>query len=157
MEESKTRKEFTQSARLYAVQGYLCSEAVLLAAKAWWGIKDRLIPRIATGFGAGVGRQGLICGALSGGIMALGVRYGRDKPTKGNTPYWFTQELAKRFKERFGTLTCRELTECDLLTEAGQRKYSKEQTWEKKCHQYIEEVAGIVFDIISEDPTFEHV
>ena len=146
-----------RSARNYANQGYLCSEAVLLAAKAWWGTQDKLIPRIATGFGAGVGRQGLICGAISGGIMALGIQYGRDESTKNNTPYWFAQELTKRFRDRFGTLVCRELTGCDLSTEAGQRKYKEEQIWTGKCQHYIEEVTGIVFDIISENSASKRV
>ncbi|UCD96070.1 MAG: C_GCAxxG_C_C family protein [Candidatus Bathyarchaeota archaeon] len=157
MEESVTKTELMHSASLFAGQGYLCSEAVLLAVKAWWGVQDELIPRIATGFGAGVGRQGSICGALSGGIMALGIQYGRDKPTTTNTPYWFAQELIRRFSARFGTVTCRELTGCDLATEAGQLKYEEEQIWTTKCHQYVEEVAGFVYDIVSENSPSKHL
>jgi C_GCAxxG_C_C family probable redox protein len=137
--------------RFYAGKGFLCSEAVLLAIGDWFGVQNDLIPKIATGFGAGVGGCGLVCGAVSGGIMALGLKFGRNEPKKQDRPsYWYAMELLKRFEREFGHVTCRELTGCDFSTEAGLKKYAEEELWDTKCRQYIEATTAMTFDIISE-------
>ena len=88
-------EETVELAKQYAADGFLCSEAVLKAASQWLDVESNLIPRIATGFGAGIGGCGLICGALSGGVMALSLKFGRNDPTRkeGRKPYDFVAEL----------------------------------------------------------------
>lgn len=145
------KEKVVELAKSYAVRGFLCSESVLLAACDWLEIKCELIPRIATGFGAGIGGCGSLCGAISGGIMALGLRFGRnDVKRQKMKPYWFASDLLKRFEKEFGYLSCRELTKCDFTTEEGRRKYAEQNLWATKCRQYIESVTAMIFDIISE-------
>jgi len=61
--------------------GYNCAESVLLAiAKDASEIDCDLIPKIATGFGGGISRQGYVCGAVSGAVMGFGLKYGRNSP-----------------------------------------------------------------------------
>ena len=145
------RDEIAKQAGLYAKEGFLCSESVLLAVSNFLKIKSELIPKIATGFGAGIGGRGEVCGAISGGVIALGIKFGRNTPIKQKTkPYWFAFELLKRFEKEFNHITCLELTGCDLTTEAGRKRYANEKMWETKCRQYIETATAIVFDIISE-------
>ena len=138
-------------AQSYAAQGFLCSESVLLAVSKSLGIKCELIPRIATGFGAGIGGCGSVCGAVSGGVMALGLKFGRNDAKRQEVkPYWFAFELLQRFEREFGHVTCRELTKCDLATEEGRKKYVDQRLWETKCRRYITGATATVFDIISE-------
>lgn len=145
------RDEVVDLAKSYAAKGFLCSESVLLAVSDYLESRNELIPKIASGFGAGMGGRGLICGALSGGIMALGLKFGRTNVEKQEiTPYWFALELLDQFERKFGYLTCRELTGCDFTTEVGRKKYEDGKLWETKCRQYIGSVASIVFDLISE-------
>ena len=73
-----TREETARTAAGYAEQGFLYSEAVLKAIGDLLEFKSEAIPRIAMGFGAGIGRRGEVCGAASGGVMGLGLRRGRD-------------------------------------------------------------------------------
>jgi C_GCAxxG_C_C family probable redox protein len=147
---SEQREHIINSSKCYAARGFLCSESVLLAVSEWLNIESELIPRIATGFGAGVGGYGSLCGALSGGIISLGLKLGRDYPEKGKQKaYWFARELIEKFETEFGYTTCRELTECDLTTEAGHRKYSRLRLWDVKCVHYIESVTAIVYDMLS--------
>jgi len=149
----KAKEKVVVSAKSYAARGFLCSESVLLAISDWLGIKNELIPRIATGFGAGIGGCGLVCGAINGGITALGLKFGRnDVKKRVANPYWFGRELLERFEKEFGHITCLELTGCDFSTEAGRKKYAEQKLWETKCTQYIESSAAIVFDIMSEKP-----
>jgi C_GCAxxG_C_C family probable redox protein len=145
------RKNVVETAKSYAAKGFLCSESVLLAISQWLGIRNELIPKIATGFGAGIGGQGMVCGAIGGGIMALCLEFGRNEIKKQDTkPYWFAFEFLRRFEGEYGCVTCRELTGCDFNTEAGRKKYTVEKMWETKCRQYIETASGIVFDLIHE-------
>lgn len=138
-------------AESYAAKRFLCSESVLLAVSDWLGIESELIPKIATGFGAGIGGCGSVCGAISGGIIALGLKFGRnDVKEQAVRPYWFGHELLERFEREYGHITCRELTECDFNTEAGRKKYAEQNMWETKCRQYIEGATAMVFDIISQ-------
>ena len=58
-------------------RSYNCCESVLLALAEYLGVESDLIPRIATGVGAGFSLNGLTCGAISGAAMAIGLKYGR--------------------------------------------------------------------------------
>jgi C_GCAxxG_C_C family probable redox protein len=145
------KEKVVEQARCYAGKGFLCSESVLLAISDWLGVQSNLIPRIATGFGAGVGGCGSVCGAISGGVIALGLKFGRNEPKKQDKPsYWFAMELLKRFEREFGHITCRELTDCDFSAEAGLKKYAEQKLWDTKCKQYIAGTTAMAFDIISE-------
>jgi len=144
------KDEVVKLANSYAAKGFLCSESVLLAISDYLKIRNELIPKIATGFGAGIGGRGEVCGAISGGIIALGLEFGRNNAKKQKmNPYWFAMKLVERFEKEFGHLTCRELTGCDFNTEMGRRKYADQKMWEMKCCQYIETATAIVFDLIS--------
>jgi C_GCAxxG_C_C family probable redox protein len=96
-----TREETARTAVGYAEQGFLCSEAVLMAIGDLLGFKSEAIPRMATGFGAGIGRRGEICGAVSGGVMGLGLRFGRDaveSDEEERRPYWYAAEFLDGFR-----------------------------------------------------------
>jgi C_GCAxxG_C_C family probable redox protein len=134
-------------------EGYLCSEAVLMTFAEVYGIKCGQIPKIATGFGAGIGRSGSLCGALTGAIMALGLKYGRKTLNETEA---YEKCLAKslqlygKFKEEFGSTLCRDLTECDLTTAEGRRKYMEQQVREKKCIRYVENSMKTLLKITKE-------
>jgi C_GCAxxG_C_C family probable redox protein len=54
-----------------------------LSFKEYLGYQDSLIPKLATGFGGGVGRKGSLCGAFTGSIMAMGMKMGKTTPRIG--------------------------------------------------------------------------
>ncbi len=57
--------------------GYNCAQSVLFAFGPDLGLDGETSLKLATGFGAGMGRRGEVCGAVTGGILALGLKYGR--------------------------------------------------------------------------------
>lgn len=84
-----------------------------------FGIENEIIPRIASGFGGGIGNTGDVCGAVVGGVMAIGLIKERAETLEG----WFQmasviQEFRRRFEAEMGTISCRELTGVDLTVEA---------------------------------------
>ncbi|MDH4139324.1 MAG: C-GCAxxG-C-C family protein [Coriobacteriia bacterium] len=101
----------TPSAASLYDEGYYCSEAIVkfTCDLVEHPSSDALV-RMATGFGAGVGRTQAMCGALAGMVMAMGLLSGRstaDGPYLPSTDS--TRELAARFEERHGTVSCADI------------------------------------------------
>jgi C_GCAxxG_C_C family probable redox protein len=119
----------------YFDSGFNCAESVLLASVG----KQKNVPRVATAFGGGMGRMGEVCGALTGALMAVGIKKGRDEPEteKRDEVYRLVQTLFMDFHQKFGSILCRELTGCDLRTEEGKRKFSDEKIHYAKCHELV--------------------
>ncbi len=83
---------------------------------------------MATPFGGGVSRFGTICGALTGGAMALGFCYGRtqaEEKEKRDKTYAKVQEMLRDFEKEFGTLQCRGLINLNLLDPQERRKFQE--------------------------------
>lgn len=99
---------------LFMTGQLMCSEAVLTVLNQ--GLRGGLAPeiavRITSGLAEGFGRSGCTCGALSAGVIALGLFLGRDGPGILNNRriYAASRELHERFKTTFGSTCCRVLT-----------------------------------------------
>ena len=126
----------------YHKSGFHCAEAVLKAITEIYGNgSSRDIPKIATGFGGGIGRtKQEICGAITGGVMAIGFLSGRSEPGADWTE---ASEMAAKLKRRFvqehGTTNCGAL----LATFGPQENMMR-------CKQLSGEVAGMLADILDE-------
>lgn len=96
----------------------------MLAVCQELGIETNLVPRIATGFGGGIGRTGAVCGAVIGGTMAIGLRHGREQSSQSSDrAYALAQQFRRRFEKEMGTISCRELTGLDLTTADGLQRF----------------------------------
>ena len=130
--------------------GFFCAESVLLAVAESKGIESDLIPRIATGLCSGISRTCGMCGAVSGGILAISMLTGRSSP-RDPTRKSFNKvkKFRKMFEKRFGTTNCRELIGCDLDTEEGQETFNEKNLIEQ-CKQYTEEATKMVMELLRE-------
>ena len=110
-EEKIIREAKERAESLYRDGDYLCSEAVFTVVNDYLG---RPVPadavRLASGFPVGMGKAGCACGALSGGVMALGLKFGRTQP-KAEMPDMFrvSKELHDEFKKKLRSTCCRVL------------------------------------------------
>jgi C_GCAxxG_C_C family probable redox protein len=76
------------------------------------------IPRIASGFAGGIGNSGAVCGAVVGGVMAIGLKLGRADTMEGMLQnLGVAREFRRRFEAEMGNIGCRELTGLDLTSE----------------------------------------
>lgn len=110
-EEQIISKSKEKAESLYRDGDYLCSEAVFTVVNEYLG--QPMPPeavKMASGFPVGMGTAGCTCGALSGGIMALGLKFGRTRP-KAEMPDMFcvSKELHDDFKNKFHSTCCRVL------------------------------------------------
>ena len=132
-------------------QGYNCSQSVLWSFHQELGLDADAALKIACGFGAGMARKQEVCGALTGGIMVLGLKHGRglnqDRLATEQT-YRKTQELIRRFELKFGACRCRDLLQgCDLTTEAGQRFFKEHDLLNQTCKECVRSVVQILEDL----------
>lgn len=146
-----SKQEVVDLATGFVGEGFLCSESVLMALARCLDLSSDVIPKIATGFGAGIGRQGEVCGAIAGGVMGLGLKYGRSKivPTsEQRRPYWFSHELLSRFKRDLGAVRCRDLLGLDISSEEGLKAYREKKLWDTRCRQIIVATTEFAYDIL---------
>jgi C_GCAxxG_C_C family probable redox protein len=137
MNEENTKK----TAKDYFMEGFNCSESTLLGISEKLGKKCKFIPQIASGFGGGFGRHGEVCGAISGSVMAIGLVYGRKDPKDAEAKekiYGIIDEYLKNFIGQYGTLSCRELTGCNMLTPEGLKKLKDEKVIVNVCAPIVE-------------------
>ena len=144
--------EIIDRALSYFKGGYNCAESVLLAiAKDALELNSDLIPKIATGFGGGISRQGYVCGAVSGAVMGFGLKYGRNSPEELRArTYNRVVEFLKRFEKRFGSIACKELSGCELHTIEGIRKFREENVHEEKCSNFVSGAIETFMSLINE-------
>lgn len=107
-------KNIRETAEKYYRSGqYYCSEAIVKTIKDEFNadFPDSIIS-LASGFPVGMGGAGCTCGAVAGGIMAIGMFFGRIDPgdKKIEKAMRLSKELHDIFKQRHGHLCCRILT-----------------------------------------------
>src|SRR5512136_880207 len=97
--------------------GYNCAQAVIYVFHDELGIPEDTALKAACGLGAGMGRKQEVCGAVTGGILVLGMRHGRgsrDERPAMELTYAKTRELMERFADKHGSCICRHLLNgCD--------------------------------------------
>ena len=94
------------------MQGYGCCQSVVAAFADLYNLDDSMAKRIAAGFGGGVGRMRMMCGAVSGIVILTGLHCGQtdgaDREGKSMC-YKVVQELLNKSKAQNGSLICAEL------------------------------------------------
>ncbi len=93
-----------------------CPQCVLATVQETVGIIDDQLIKASHGLSGGGGLMGEgTCGALTGGLLALSARYGRDRDKLDRGRYINNfkkaQQLTDKFREEFGGLTCKQLQE----------------------------------------------
>jgi len=134
--------------------GFSCSQAVFSPYAEAMGLDKDTALKIAGTFGGGMGRTGQTCGAVTGALMALGLKYGAidamDKETKEQA-YARVQEFAQRFATRNGDdLSCKALLGCDISTPDGQKMAQELGLYKNVCPKLVKDAAEIVEEILAE-------
>ena len=147
---------YAEKARNYFLEGYNCSQAVFLAFSDLTGLDEKTALMISSSFGGGMGRLREVCGAVSGMFMTAGMLYGYSDPKAGKEKtehYKRIQELAAAFKERNGTIVCR-----DILGKIAEDKsfIPAERTAEyyktRPCAKMVEDAAEVFCEYMKNNP-----
>lgn len=136
-------------AKQYFLEGYNCSQAVLLAFAEDLGIEKKTAVMISSGFGGGIGRMREVCGAVSGMVMAAGLKYGSDNPKNFEAKkelYKKIQKLAEEFKKDNGSIICKELlglSEKEKITSTPEKR-TAEYYKKRPCPELVKFAADLV-------------
>ena len=126
--------------------GHACSQAILATYGEPLGVSREIALRIAAGFAGGM-RMGETCGAVTGAFMVLGLRHGSDKsdsPPGRAEAYTRVLEFTRRFRERAGSIVCRDLLGCDISTPEGMKQAQDQGLFKTRCVELVEAAAGIL-------------
>jgi C_GCAxxG_C_C family probable redox protein len=129
-------------------KGYGCAEAVLISVAEFKNMKSDLIPRIASGFCGGIAKTNGMCGAVSGGVMAISMIHGRD--TENDSQEIINSKIQKfieEFKLAFHETGCTNLTRCDLSTKEGMEKF-KANNLHMKCAGFVETATELTLNAL---------
>ena len=143
-----------------------CSQAVAGALMRTFGIRDKGLLRASNVFGAGVCRRGQTCGALLGGLLIISYLIGRDDLehlAQHENVMAYGNILIERFKEEFGTLTCKEILEkkfnksWNLLNPEDLKDFLKSgghgpEGAPKTTGKAAELAAAVIIELIEENP-----
>lgn len=136
--------------------GFGCAQCVASVFAEELGISEVTAQKIALGFGGGLGRSGEVCGALSGGIMVLGMKNGvsnmdgeANKAAKEKV-YSLDQELIRRFKERTGAIRCNDILGFDMNDADARKEATEKGVFATRCNGCIKDSIEIVESMIKE-------
>lgn len=146
-----TRKEKAMQSFL---EGYNCSQCMILAFADLLTIDVDMALKIASPFGGGMGRLREVCGSVSGMFMILGYMKGYNEAEDYDGKkelYEHVQELARRYEEANGSIICRELLGLTVQREeAVPEKRSEEYYKKRPCAEKIGSAAEILEKYLQE-------
>lgn len=148
-------QEKAKLARSYFEQGYNCSQAVLIAFCDETGFSVEQAAKLASGFGGGMGRMREVSGAVSAMFLVEGYLHGYSDPTateEKTALYARIRALADAFKEKNGSIICRELLQDTEITSGFEPEQRTEEYYKRRpCSGYVEDAARILAHALNEE------
>jgi C_GCAxxG_C_C family probable redox protein len=132
--------------------GFSCSQAVLSAYAEEFGLDRDTAVRVAAGFGGGMGRMAGTCGAVTGALMVLGLKYGvtdADDRQAKEALYERVREFSRRFAARHDSTVCRDLLGCDISTPEGLQRATQEKLPATVCPKFVQSAAEILEELLA--------
>ncbi len=141
----------------YFMQGYGCCQSVVAAFSDLYGLDETMAKKIAAGFGGGVGRLRMMCGAVSGIVILVGLDCGQtegaDREGK-SACYKVVQQLLAKSKEQNGSIICAEILGLKGYEKAHSSYVASERTAEyyksRPCVTKVESAARIFAEYLEE-------
>lgn len=135
----------------YFEDGFSCSQSILAAYCEAYGLDREIAFKLADPFGAGMRGLSETCGAVTGSLMVIGLKYGRsqadDIPAKEKAAE-LAQEFVKRFKARHGAIWCKELLGHDISIPEQHDLAEELGLFETKCPNFVRDAAEILEQIL---------
>lgn len=134
------------------LEGFNCSQSVVLAFYDLFGIDEEIAKRMSASFGGGIGRLREVCGAFSGISMVLGLFAGQtegDDQDAKKENYRLVQEASELFRKENGSIICREILGLEKAEGTFVPAPRTEEYYKKRpCPETIRGAAKIAIDIL---------
>ncbi len=139
-----------ERSKAYFAEGFNCAQSVLLAFAEELGMDPVMAAKLTSPFGGGVARSGRICGAVSGGLMVLGLRYGNSVATDRGAKeasYALARRYMEEFEKQHGSVDCPGLLGCDIGTPEGMLQARERSLFTTQCPQYVGDAVRILLSL----------
>lgn len=120
---------------------YNCSQSVFSVFAPGFGINKDLSLRLSGPFGAGIARRQETCGAVTGALLSLGLKYGKgengtDEDKK--RAFAVSQQFIRDFEAQFGSISCLSLLDNNRMdTDEGSAAIAAEDMFNTRCTRYV--------------------
>jgi C_GCAxxG_C_C family probable redox protein len=132
-------------------RGYNCAQALLASFGVDLGLNRDMALKIASPFGGGIGRMGEACGAVTGGLMIIGLKYGITEPgfEKKMKTYEVVSTFIEQFKKRnkSRSIFCSELIGF-RMNQKKTLKQEEKDIIQTKCPRFVQDAAEIIEEIL---------
>jgi C_GCAxxG_C_C family probable redox protein len=149
-----SQDEAVKKAIAYSEAGRHCGPSVLQVMLEIYGFEEEPLLWTSYGFAGGIGRCQDVCGALSGGIIALGLDSGKRLP-KFEDAWERTSRLSRKlyrgFKTTFGHVDCLSLVGPIMSDKAAFERYDRGGLFLTHCCRYMEWVVRTLVDWYEKD------
>lgn len=134
--------------------GYNCSQSVFSVFATDFGVSRDLSLRLASPMGAGIARRQETCGAVTGGILALGLKYGKGEQgadADKKLAYEKAISLMSQFEQRHGSTVCLQLLDGNCMnTEEGVARIAAADMFNTRCSAYVQTAVEIVEQLLED-------
>jgi len=133
--------------------GYNCAQAVSTTYGVKYGVPEETISRIASAFGGGISRTNNICGAVSGAVMVLGLKYGGRNPGEKEAKdkaSAIAAEFIREFKRRYGEVSCTGLLGYNLGIQEEREKAVANNEF-TKCRDIVRNAGELLEEFLARE------
>jgi len=126
--------------------GYNCAQSVFLAFCEEYGLEGKTALKLTCGLGGGF-RSGELCGAVSGAVLAIGLKDGQfDLEDNESKALCHSKMIGfiDQFREQFSSITCKDLLGYDISTEEGKAQH---QHGKPVCTEMVKRAAELLVEL----------
>lgn len=136
-----------EKASLIFNKGFNCAQSMLYSYGRGYFKNKELALKLASGFGVGISYHGGVCGAVTGSLMVLGLKFGysesadllqKDKALK------ITKEFFSEFERLNGSVVCSKLLGAEVNTAEGLAYVQENRLFDKTCPALLDSASEIL-------------
>ncbi|MTK52951.1 C-GCAxxG-C-C family protein [Paludibacter sp.] len=132
--------------------GYNCAQSVLSTFSINFGLERDSLLKLASPFGSGIAKTQETCGAVTGALMAIGLKYGKGingKEEDKQQAYALAQKLMTEFSSIHGCTNCKKLlNDLDMNNESEMAKIKELDLFNTHCLNYIQTAVKLTDQIL---------
>jgi C_GCAxxG_C_C family probable redox protein len=132
--------------------GFNCAQSMIKAYSAELNAEEDSVVRMAASFGGGMGRNGYVCGALSGAALVIGARYGNIDPADTaarDRAYAAVNDLLEKFQREHHTVLCRELLNINLKNPEELKRALEAGVFQNQCPLFVRSAGRILEEVLA--------
>ena len=142
----------TQSVE-YFKNRFNCSQSVFATFAEELGVDTDSALKLSCAFGSGIGKMQKTCGAVTGALMALGLKYGKginDDESKKAKAYEMAIKFINEFSKLHGSTECMTLIGYDMKTEEGMKAIEEKNLFANVCLNLVKDATIITEKLLKE-------